>query len=176
MENLKLTIPTTNNLYFKKQLKEDPLTMDYNAGYDVNFDGYNYNDGTIKTSLDDLKNNWFKRFINNWPQTYYAYIENNGILIGEIYAKYDNSYDGYEIGIVIKGEYRGNGYSTQAIKLLITELKKLGAKKLFHDLPETRKAAIKADTNNGFKLVKKYIGMKKFGKPETHVILELNIQ
>ena len=59
------------------------------------------------------------------------------------------------IGVYIgEKEYRGKGYSTIAIKLLCDKLKELGAKKIFHILPQSRKSAIKADTNNGFVIKK----------------------
>ena len=168
-----LHIPTKKELLFKKILKEDVLTMDYNAGYQVDYDGYDYNTGIIKTDIDELKNVWYKKWINNWPSKYYAYITVDDKFIGEIYAKYDDKYLGYEIGIVIKNEYRGKGYSTIAIKLLCDKLKELGAKKIFHILPQSRKSAIKADTNNGFVIKKQNIdGIKKFGKIEKLIYLE----
>ena len=116
-------------MLFKKTLKEDVLTMSYNAGYQVDYDGYDYNTGVIKTDIDELKNVWYKKWINNWPNKYYTYIVVDENFIGEVYAKYDDSYLGYEIGIVIKNEYRGKGCSTIAIKLLCDKLKELGAKK-----------------------------------------------
>ena len=39
--------------------------MSYNAGYQVNYDGYDYNTGVIKTDIDELKNVWYKKWINN---------------------------------------------------------------------------------------------------------------
>ena len=51
-----LHIPTKKELLFKKILKEDVLTMDYNAGYQVDYDGYDYNTGIIKTDIDGIKN------------------------------------------------------------------------------------------------------------------------
>ena len=41
MNNLELIIPKITDLWFKKEIKEDPKTMDYNAGYDLSFKGYN---------------------------------------------------------------------------------------------------------------------------------------
>lgn len=139
--------------------------MSYNAGYQVDYDGYDYNTGVIKTDIDELKNVWYKKWINNWPNKYYTYIAVDENFIGEVYAKYDDSYLGYKIGIVIKNEYRGKGYSTIAIKLLCDKLKELGAKKIFYILPQSRKSAIKADTNNGFVIKKQNIdGIKNLEK------------
>ena len=177
MNTITLYEPNINDLWFKKEIKEDPLTMDYNAGYNVSYDGYNFEDGTIKTDLDELKNIWSKKWLNNWPQTYYSYIVlNNTTFIGEIYAKYHPNNSSYEIGIVIKGEHRGNRYSIIATKLLCEKLKNLGAKKLFHEVPSSRIGAIKSDLANGFKIIKQnYFGKyTKFGEKENLCYLELN--
>ena len=168
-----LEIPTKKTLYFKKEIKEDPNTMDYNAGYDLSFNGYNRDDGTIATDMKELEDVWSKRWIGNEPTNFYYFIRYNNDLAGEIYAKFDSNRDSYEIGIVIKGEFRGKGIATPAIKLLCEKLKEYGIKKLYHELPMSRKGAIKADTNNGFKVIKENIdGMKKFGEVEKLVYLE----
>lgn len=170
---LKLYVPKIADLWFKKILKEDSATMDYNAGYDVNYKGYDYFKGTIQTDIKELENVWYKKWINNWPETYYAYIKLKQEYIGEIYAKYDKNNNAYEIGIVIKGSYRGRGYATEAVKLLCNKLKGMSASVVFHKIPKSRIAAIRADINNGFVL--KYdniVGQKKFGKKEQIVYLE----
>lgn len=177
MEKLSLIIPDKTDLWFKKQMKEDPATMDYNAGYNVNYFGYDYNTGTIKTDAKELETVWYKRWINNFPQRIYFYVKKSAdnTFVGEVCASYDEDKDSYEISIIIKGEYRGKGYSSVAIKLLIDELKKRGAKKLYHEVPSSRVKAIKADLNNGFKVVKSgYNGIYlKFGKKEQMTFLEL---
>ena len=171
--NLKLVVPNKEDLWFKKEMKEDPATMDYNAGYDLNFAGYNRIDGTIQTDLSELKNVWAKKWIGNEPINYYYYIKNDNTFIGEIYAKFDKEKNFYEIGIAIKGVHRGKEYATPAIKLLCEKLKMNGVKKLYHKLPASRKSAIKADINNGFVIKKENIdGMNKFGKSEKLVYLE----
>lgn len=170
---LKLVVPKKEDLWFKKEIKEDPYTMDYNAGYDLNFSGYNRENGTIRTGLKELEEVWSKKWIGNEPTNFYYYIKDGDTFIGEIYAKFDSSKNSHEIGIVIKGEHRGKGYATPAIKLLCEKLKENGVKNLYHKLPMSRKSAIKADVNNGFKLVKENIdGMKKFGEIEKVVYLE----
>ncbi len=126
--NLKLVVPQKKDLWFKKEIKEDSSTMDYNKGYDLNLNGYNRDDGTIKTDLKELEEVWFLKWIGNEPTNFYYYIEDNGTFIGEIYAKFDKDKNSHEIGIVIKGEHRGKGYSTPAIKLLCEKMKEYGVK------------------------------------------------
>ncbi len=170
---LELVVPRKEDLWFKKELKEDPQTMDYNAGYALDVEGYNRENGTIQTDLKELEEVWAKKWIGNEPTYFYYFIKAGSQFIGEIYAKFNNKTTLYEIGIVIKGDYRGKGFSTPAIKLLCEKLKEKGVKKLYHRLPMCRKAAIKADINNGFVVKKENIeGMKKFGKSEKLVYLE----
>lgn len=57
---LELIVPQKEDLWFKKEMKEDPNTMDYNAGYDLNIDGYNRQNGTIQTDINELKEVWAK--------------------------------------------------------------------------------------------------------------------
>lgn len=57
---LELIVPQKEDLWFKKEMKEDPSTMDYNAGYDLNIDGYNRQNGTIQTDINELKEVWAK--------------------------------------------------------------------------------------------------------------------
>ena len=172
-EEIVLEIPTKETLYFKKEIKEDPNTMDYNAGYDLSFSGYNRENGTIQTDLKELEDVWSKRWIGNEPTNFYYFIRYKNLLVGEIYAKLDPEKNSYEIGIVIKGEFRGKGIATPAIGLLCEKLKEYNIKRLYHELPKSRQGAIKADTNNGFNIVKDNIdGMKKFGEVEKLVYLE----
>lgn len=87
MEKIELYSPKIEDLWFKKLLNEDSKTMDYNRGYDLDFEGYNKNDGTIKTDLNYLKEKWSKIYINNKPFKYYYFIKFNDKFIGEVYAK-----------------------------------------------------------------------------------------
>ena len=173
MLNFTLVIPRKEDLWFKKEIKEDPATMDYNSGYDLTFNGYNRDTGTIQTDIKELEEVWFKRWVGNEPTNFYYYIKVNDTFVGEIYTKFDEGRNAYEIGLVIKAEHRGKGYATPAIKLLCDKLKECGIKHLYHELPMTRKGAIKADINNGFVVIKENVeGMKKFGKVEKLVYLE----
>ena len=174
MERVYLSVPTKEEMWFKKELESDPKTMDYNAGYNVSYKGYNQNDGTIQEDLKELQDVWFCRWIGYEPSRYFAFIKRveDDAYIGEVYFK-DETPNGHEIGIVIKGEYRGRGYATEAISLLCNKADELGIKKLFHQIPDTRLSAIKVDLNNGFVMVKNNIpcGFTKFGETENEVLL-----
>ena len=176
MKYLTLIVPRKEDLWFKKEIKEDSRTMDYNGGYELNFNGYNQKDGTIQTDIKELEDFWYKKWIGNEPTNFYYYIKVGNTFIGEIYAKYDQNRNSHEIGIVIKAEHRGKGLSTPAIGMLCEKLKNYGVKNLYHEIPMSRKAAIKADINNGFKIIREDIdGLRKFGEIEKLVYLEKTI-
>ena len=58
MKNIKLYQPKENELDFAKNILNDPATMAYNKGYDVNFPGYDKETGTI-TPSDRYWEKWY---------------------------------------------------------------------------------------------------------------------
>lgn len=56
MKNIKLIKPSFNDLWFRSQCLSDPKTMNYNAGYDVEYAGYDYNTGCIEFNKDKWQN------------------------------------------------------------------------------------------------------------------------
>ena len=174
MNKLYLSVPTKDEMWFKKEMEADPKTMDYNAGYNVTYNGYNYEDGTIQEDLKDLQEIWFPKWVGHEPNKFFAYIrrKEDDAYIGHVFYK-DETENGHEIGILIKGEFRGNGYATEAVKLLCQKADELGVDKLYHQIPDTRKAAIKSDLNNGFIIIKENIPCRftKFGKQEREVLM-----
>ena len=47
MKNIELYIPKLNDYWYEEKIQKDPLSMNYNAGYDVSYCGYHYNTGCI---------------------------------------------------------------------------------------------------------------------------------
>ena len=47
MKNICLYIPKLNDYWYEEKVQSDPLTMSYNAGYDVSYYGYHYDTGFI---------------------------------------------------------------------------------------------------------------------------------
>lgn len=68
MKNIKLVISKKNEYFYKEKIENDPKTMSYNAGYEVSYNGYNYNIGCIKFN----KNN--RNELLNDDKKYIAYI------------------------------------------------------------------------------------------------------
>ena len=62
MNNVSLYVPKLQDYWYEQKLLSDSKTMSYNAGYDVSYDGYNYETGCIdfpeskwKLSFDSRK-------------------------------------------------------------------------------------------------------------------------
>lgn len=45
---LSLYIPKIEDYWYEEKLQSDPATMSYNAGYDVSYFGYHYDNGCIE--------------------------------------------------------------------------------------------------------------------------------
>lgn len=52
MINIELIKPSLKQYYYEAKLQSDPLTMSYNAGYDVSYFGYHYDTGCIDFSKE----------------------------------------------------------------------------------------------------------------------------
>ena len=48
MKNIKLVVTSLEDYFYKEKLENDKDTISYNAGYDVSYEGYNYDTGCIK--------------------------------------------------------------------------------------------------------------------------------
>lgn len=47
MMKISFHVPDLNEYGYEQQLESDPLSMSYNAGYDVSYPGYHYDSGCI---------------------------------------------------------------------------------------------------------------------------------
>lgn len=78
MKKVYLNVPSKNNLYYRQEWMNDPKTMNYNAGFDINLKGYNKLTGTI-SKTDEEMIEWYRKWINKEPDRYFAYIYVDGI-------------------------------------------------------------------------------------------------
>lgn len=53
MKNIYLKVPSINELHYGQEWMNDPKTMSYNAGYDIDLKGYDKNTGTIIKYIDE---------------------------------------------------------------------------------------------------------------------------
>lgn len=156
MNNIKLYIPKKNELDFVKSLLNDPLTMAYNKGYDLQFSGYDKTTGCIIHDIGFRKRRYDIYFFN--PGDYfYAYIYDEDLkeFVGDV--NFHPSSLGFltrDIGIVIKNEYRGQGYGKAGLKLLIDKAFSFESIKTLHnDFEKTRLYAYKIHRDCGFRII-----------------------
>lgn len=98
---LKLYVPQYCDLWYRQQLLNDPATMDYNKGYDLDFRGYHKDSGCIDFPEEQWKN-WYDWFVGQEPERFYAYItqSHDGQFIGEVNIHKSDTALWHEMGIV----------------------------------------------------------------------------
>lgn len=67
MSQITLYVPQMDELWFRKQLLEDPETMRYNKGYELASPYYHKDSGCIDFPKDSWYA-WSKRFLNQEPE------------------------------------------------------------------------------------------------------------
>lgn len=158
-----LYTPSFEDLWFRELCMSDPNTMNYNAGYDVHYDGYHYDTGCIDFPKDKWQK-WIDEKLNN-PNFFYAYIVANNTFVGYVNFNNNPETNCATMGIVIKSEYQGKGYMRPAMKKLIAEAKECGVKNLTDTVPENRGNALKVFYDLGFEKIGDF-ELKKFNKIE----------
>lgn len=151
-ESLSLHVPACEELWYRRKIMQDPETMSYNKGYDLNFEGYDKETGCIAFPKRQWAD-WHARFIGQEPRNFYAYIvrEPDGEWIGEVNVHKAADADWYEMGIVLEAKYRGRGYAADALRLLLQHaFERMGAKAIHNDFEEERRAAVQAHLAAGF--------------------------
>ena len=168
MKNIKLYLPKENELDFAKNLLNDPATMAYNKGYDV-FPGYDKETGTINHD-DAYWGKWYDLYFANPGKFFYAYIYDQDIktFVGDVnFHPSRLNPDARDIGIVIKDEYRGQGYGKAGLKLLINKAFSFESiRSLANNFEKDRTFALKIHKDLGFKILYEsdgiiYLGLKK---------------
>lgn len=152
---VRLYKPLLGDLLYRKQLLSDPETMSYNRGYELGFSGYHNETGCIDFPESDWEA-WYNWFCKSEPQRYYAYIVrcSDGVFLGEVNLHQNASGNWYDMGIVLEAAYRGKGYSTEALRLLLAEaFDRLGASEVRNDFEPERSAALKAHLAAGFRVI-----------------------
>lgn len=148
--------------------------MNYNAGYDVKYDGYNYNTGCIDFSEEQWGETYNKRL--NSEKTLFAYLKDNVLdeFIGYCNYGFNKDTNRYECGILIEYKHRGKGYSKEALKLLIDHAKNNGIKELYNSFEKDRITAINAFKSVGFKIIEKTT-WKKFNNYVEGLVIKKEI-
>lgn len=165
MNNIELYVPKLEDLWFREECMSDPDTMNYNAGYDVHFEGYHYDTGCIDFPKDKWKG-WYEEKMKN-PNFFYAYIlaKDFDKFVGYCNFNYKPEKKQATMGIVIKKEFQGNGLMRPAMELLIKQAKKQGVVALTDTVPENRENALKVFYSLGFEKIGEFKS-KKFNSEE----------
>ena len=151
-ESLSLHVPTYKELGYRQKIMQDPDTMSYNKGYDLNFDGYDKSTGCISFPKHEWAD-WYTYFIGQEPRRFYAYIvrESDGKFIGEVNVHMNADAGWYEMGIVLEAKYRSKGYAVAALRLLLQHaFEKMGAEAVHNEFEEERSAAVQTHLSAGF--------------------------
>lgn len=153
MEQLELYIPKPEDLWFYQKMMSDPETMSYNAGWDVDYDGYHRDTGCIDYP-DEVLADWYKDWVGKEPDRFYAYIKrrSDGAWIGDVNFPYTPEKDWHDMGIVIYAPYRGKGYAVPALKLMLDHaFRECGIARIHNDFEITRSVALRIHKKAGFR-------------------------
>lgn len=166
MKRVFLVVPSIEDLKYRKMWMNDPETMSYNAGFDLDLKGYNKETGTISKTDDEMLD-WYNKWVNKEPDRFFAYIHSvdESEPIGEVYYYPDG--DIHSMGILISDKYRGKGYSYLAL-LVLEEVafERNDINELSDMIPLDRIGAIKSFKKAGFIHTDKEDKGLKFGKEE----------
>ncbi|MBQ9448436.1 MAG: GNAT family N-acetyltransferase [Acholeplasmatales bacterium] len=153
MPNLSLYVPKIEDYWYEQELLSDPLTMSYNAGYDVSYAGYHFDTGCIDFPLNRWEEAYDKRVRFN---KYFAYLRDDeaNIYVGTVNFQYNPNDDIYECGIVIEAKYRNQGFAKIGLELMFEEARKEGIKELYDNFEVDRGHTLELFKSVGFEVYK----------------------
>ena len=61
MKNITLYVPSLDDYWYEQRVQSNPLSMNYNAGYDVSYYGYHYDTGCIDFPKEKWKESFERR-------------------------------------------------------------------------------------------------------------------
>lgn len=152
-KDIELYIPSPTDMWFVRQMQEDPATMAYNAGWDVCYDGYHPDTGCI----DFPEAEWAEkvgRWVGRELDRFYALVreKESGAFIGEVNYHYTPSDDCCEIGVVLYAPFRGRGYGLPALELLLHRAFVVnGIERLHNSFEEGRDPGLAIHRKAGFR-------------------------
>ena len=123
---LKVVKPELEDLWFRESMMADIETMSYNDAWG----------GTIPFSKEDWEE-WYTLWVRNSGQErYYRYLKDdaNKVFVGEISYHFDKLRNIYICDVIIKAEFRKQGFGTQGIQLLCEAAKANGVEVLYDDI------------------------------------------
>lgn len=170
MKNISLYIPKLEDYSYEEKVQSDPLSMSYNAGYDVSYYGYHYDTGCIDFPKEKWEESYNRRINEN---RFFAYIKDEDIneYVGYCNYHYNKNDDRYDCGVLIESKYRGMGYSKRALELLCDAARSNGIKELYDNFEIDRPNTLELFKSVGFEIVKEDT-WKKFSKDVKGVLVK----
>lgn len=165
-----LYVPKYNELEYYNNILLDPKTMEYNAGFNLNLDGYEYETGCVK-SFD--KEKWYKKQILD-KNRYFAYVINkqDNLPLGYVNFHFDEIKLRHTCGVIIEYKYRNKGYGREALNLLLNKaFLQYNLDSLSCSISYKDTKTLKFFMNNGFKDIKEDYYIKKFNRNERYITL-----
>lgn len=123
---LKVVKPELEDLWFRESMMADIETMSYNNAWG----------GTIPFPKEDWEE-WYTLWVRNSGQErYYRYLKDdaNKVFVGEISYHFDKLRNIYICDVIIKAEFRKQGFGTQGIQLLCEAAKANGVEALYDNI------------------------------------------
>ena len=123
---LKVVKPELEDLWFRESMMADIETMSYNDAWG----------GTIPFPKEDWEE-WYTLWVRNSGQErYYRYLKDdaNKVFVGEISYHFDKLRNIYICDVIIKAEFRKQGFGTQGIQPLCEAAKANGVEVLYDDI------------------------------------------
>ena len=123
---LKVVKPELEDLWFRESMMADIETMSYNDAWG----------GTIPFPKEDWEE-WYTLWVRNSGQErYYRYLKDdaNKVFVGEISYHFDKPRNIYICDVIIKAEFRKQGFGTQGIQLLCEAAKANGVEALYDNI------------------------------------------
>lgn len=123
---LKVVKPELEDLWFRESMMADIKTMSYNDAWG----------GTIPFPKEDWEE-WYTLWVRNSGQErYYRYLKDNAnkVFVGEISYHFDKLCNIYICDVIIKAEFRKQGFGTQGIQLLCEAAKANGVEALYDNI------------------------------------------
>ena len=123
---LKVVKPELEDLWFRESMMADIETMSYNDAWG----------GTIPFPKEDWEE-WYTLWVRNSGQErYYRYLKDdaNKVFVGEISYHFDKLRNIYICDVIIKAEFRKQGFGTQGIQLLCKAAKANGVEALYDNI------------------------------------------
>ena len=170
MKHISLYVPKLEDYWYEQKIQSDPLTMSYNAGYDVLYYGYHYDTGCIDFPEERWKEMYNRRI---HERSYFAYIKDDDIneYVGYVNYNYNRNDDRYECGILIESKYRSNGYSKLALNLLCEIAKNNGINELYDQFEIDRDKTLDIFKSVGFEVREEKV-WKKFDRNVEGVLVK----